>query len=113
MSLDNATDDTPIVLDDMVRAVAASAGTSQVQARRIIKAFCKELSDRLADGNREIVIRSLGRFRYSVTPSHYKSGLGFGERQVVQKKYKQIHFIAGVDIMSKLNKHLRDKKGRK
>lgn len=94
-----------ITLEDMVTNVAESAGTTKVQARRVIKAFVNELADQIASEN-TVAIYGLGSFHRRSIRSHYKYLNG---RRVLQKRYSQIYFSGSDKIYSRINSHLRQK----
>ena len=95
-----------ITLDDLVRAVSTSTGMSQAVVRRVTRSFVNEIADRLADGTEVQIKGLLGAFKQKDIRSHYKKGLNFGEREIVQKRYTQIYFVASDKIYAKLNSKL-------
>lgn len=97
-------DNEHVYIDQMVGPVAASAGVPKTVARKVIRSFCQQLNQELAQGH-DVTIRDIGRFKVSSIKSYWKPNLS-GER-VAQKKYQRIYFTASDTIMRKLNKHLR------
>ena len=91
-------------IEAMVGPVAVAVGVPKTVARRVIKAFCKQLNQELAAGH-GVTLREVGRFRIATVNSYWKRGLG--QEKKVQKKYSRIYFTASDTIMRQLNKHLR------
>jgi len=91
-------------VDQMVKPVAANAGVSQAVARKVVRAFCRQLNEELAAG-RDVALPGVGRFNVKAIKSFWRTNLA-GER-VAQKRYRRIYFKASDKVMSQLNKHLR------
>ena len=96
-----------IFTEQLIRPVAASAGVSQVTARRITSAFLKQLNKELSQGH-DVSLKDVGRWRVATVNSYWKKGLG--QTRKSQKKFRRIYYTASESIMKELNQDLRDRR---